>query len=257
MLQERTIAVVVPAYNEERFIESTVRSIPDFIDYIIVVDDGSTDGTSRCVERIADARLYYVKHPNNRGVGAALSTGYQLAFGTGADIAAVMAGDGQMDPADLPALLYPLLRGEADYVKGNRLCHPQVRGKMPLFRWVGNHLLSWLTCRAVGTSIADSQCGYTALTCHAASRIPLDKVWSGYGYPNDLLGWLLLAGARIDEVQVKPVYGDEISGIGLRHAFWVIPGVLARVWFRRIKAQWLDQGETAEARLLSLSQLTD
>jgi glycosyltransferase involved in cell wall biosynthesis len=257
MLQEKTIAVIVPAYNEERLIETTLRSVPGYVDHIVVVDDGSSDTTAGRVQQLRDPRLLFVRHERNRGVGAALTTGYQVAFGAGADVAAVMAGDGQMDPDDLEALLEPLLLEKADYVKGNRLSHPDVLRQMPPLRWVGNHLLTWLTRWAVGISLSDSQCGYTALSCHAASRVPLELLWNGYGYPNDLIGWLSLAGVRIHEVQVKPVYGEEISGIGLRHALWVIPSVLTRVWLRRIKSlRQAPQTET-EPQLLPLSQAGD
>jgi glycosyltransferase involved in cell wall biosynthesis len=248
---------VVPAYNEARFIRTTVGTVPEYVDQIVVVDDGSLDGTSQQVVECGDRRVMLVRHERNRGVGAAIATGYQLAFGRGADIVAVMAGDGQMDPEDLEGLLRPLLQGRADYVKGNRLSHPQVRRRMPSSRRVGNHLLSLLTRWAIGSQVHDSQCGYTALGRHAAKRLPLDQIWRGYGYPNDLLGWLTQIGASIQEVQVRPIYGEEISGIGLRHALWVIPGVLARVWIRRIKGSYALPNQAVDNQLIPLSQAVE
>jgi glycosyltransferase involved in cell wall biosynthesis len=254
MLQQKSVAVVVPAYNEERLVGATIDSVPQFVDHIVVVDDGSSDATSARVCARGDSRVLLARHEGNRGVGAALVTGYRIAFAKGADIAVVMAGDGQMDPGDLLDLLRPLLDGEADYVKGDRLSHPDVRGQMPWTRWIGNRLFSWLTCWALGVTVSDSQCGYTALSRHIARRVPLDQLWYGYGYPNDLLGWLTLAGARICEVPVKPVYGQEISGVGLRHALWVIPGVLGRVWLRRIKGVRGLPQPASEPHILQLSQ---
>jgi dolichol-phosphate mannosyltransferase len=141
-----------------------------------------------------------------------------------------------MHPDDLRGLLAPVLRGETDYAKGDRLSHPQARTLMPRARYVGNHLLSALTRVSTGLSVRDSQCGYTAITRRALERLPLAALWDGYGYPNDLLGLLRIAGARVRDVVVKPVYGDEKSGIGLRHALLVIPFVLLRVISRRLDA---------------------
>jgi glycosyltransferase involved in cell wall biosynthesis len=236
MWRDVTIAVVVPAYNEARHIARTLRSIPRYVDRIVVVDDGSSDATAAEVLGVHDARVDLVRHATNRGVGDALCTGYAKAFGDGAQIAAVMAGDGQMHPDDLAKLLGPLVDGEADYVKGDRLSHPEVWQRMPRARWFGNHVLSLGTRVATGLSIRDSQCGYTALHHRAAERIPWAKLWRGYGYPNDLLGLLSQAGARVRDIVVRPVYADEESGIGWRHALLVIPFVLATVVVRRCLA---------------------
>jgi hypothetical protein len=139
-----------------------------------------------------------------------------------------------MDPADLPNVLAPVLRGEAEYVKGNRLSYPGARRRMPWTRWVGNTVLSALTRAVTGTPVQDSQCGYTALSRRAAELLPLEQLWPRYGYPNDLLGMIAERGLRVREVVVRPVYADEISGVGLRHALVVVPFVLARVFLRRM-----------------------
>jgi glycosyltransferase involved in cell wall biosynthesis len=236
VLDDAQIAIVVPAYNEALHIAPMLRGIPAFVDHIIVVDDGSSDGTAELVAASEDARVRLLRHARNRGVGAALKTGYQAAFDAGADVVAVMAGDGQMDPADLHDLLAPLLRGDADYAKGDRLSHPLARTHMPLARYIGNHLLSALTRASTGLPIRDSQCGYTALHRRALERLRLAALWEGYGYPNDLLGALRASGQRVCDVVVRPIYGTEISGIGLRHALIVIPFVLLRIVLRRIEA---------------------
>lgn len=236
MLENAKIAVVVPAYNEALLVARTLRGIPRFVDRVVVVDDGSSDATAQAVLGVADARVRLVRHEHNRGVGAALKTGYRVALEDGADVVAVMAGDGQMHPDDLQALLAPVLRGETDYAKGDRLSHPQARARMPRARYVGNHMLSALTRLATGLRVRDSQCGYTAIARRALERLPLAALWDGYGYPNDLLGLLRIGGARVHDVVVKPVYGEEKSGIGLRHALLVIPFVLLRVISRRMDA---------------------
>jgi glycosyltransferase involved in cell wall biosynthesis len=236
VLDNAQIAIVVPAYNEARHIARTLRGIPAFVDRVVVVDDGSDDRTSELALAIGDARVQVVRHARNRGVGAALKTGYSLAFGAGADVVAVMAGDGQMHPDDLYDLLAPVLRGHADYAKGDRLSHPLARARMPLARYVGNHLLSALTRLSTGLPVRDSQCGYTALSRRALDRLSLAGLWDGYGYPNDLLGVLRVSGSRVCDVVVRPIYGSEVSGIGVRHALLVIPFLLLRVLLRRLDA---------------------
>ncbi len=233
MLHGARIAVVVPAYNEARFIERTLANIPTFVDHVIVVDDASSDRTSDAARAVSDPRALVVQHESNRGVGAAIATGYRIAFDTDADVAAVMAGDAQMDPADLERVVAPVARGEVDYCKGDRLSHPSVKTAMPKHRFVANHVLSRLTSLALGMIVRDSQCGYTAISRAAIARIHLDRIWPGYGYPNDLLGRLVAARLRVREVTVRPIYADEESGIRLRHGLLVIPFLLARTALNR------------------------
>jgi glycosyltransferase involved in cell wall biosynthesis len=234
MLEQAQIAVVVPAYNEALLIARTLRSIPSFVDRVLVIDDGSHDGTAEVARSLCDPRVQVVSHASNLGVGAALKTGYRRAFEAGADVVAIMAGDGQMHPDDLLPLLVPVVCGQADYAKGDRLSHPHARARMPHWRFVGNHLLSALTRLCTGSGVRDSQCGYTALSRRALERLSLAELWDGYGYPNDLLGRLLVAGSPVHDIVVRPVYGSEQSGIRLHHAVIVIPFVLARVLLHRM-----------------------
>ncbi|MFO0694885.1 MAG: glycosyltransferase family 2 protein [Polyangiales bacterium] len=237
MFDGQKVAVVVPAYREALLIGRMLAGVPAFVDRIFVVDDASDDATGEVALAVPDPRITLVRHPVNQGVGAAIATGYAAAFEAGADVAVVMAGDGQMDPEDLPALLAPITHGRADYAKGNRLAWPGAAGRMPLARFVGNHVLSVLTALATGLAIQDSQCGYTALSRRAAEVLPLGSLWARYGYPNDLLGQAAALGLRVVDVPVRPVYGEEKSGIGLRHALFVIPFVLLRVLFRRFASR--------------------
>ncbi|MET0340395.1 MAG: glycosyltransferase family 2 protein [Polyangiales bacterium] len=233
-LRRARIAVVVPAYNEAPLIARTLQAIPAYVQLVVVVDDASRDDTGRIALALSDPRVVVVRHIVNRGVGAAIVTGYRAAFARGAEVCAVMAGDAQMDPADLWALLAPVLRGEAEYTKGDRLSFPRAREHMPKLRFLGNRTLSWMTKRATGLAICDSQCGYTAISARAAALLPLEKLWPRYGYPNDLLGMLAEHKLSVQEVVVRPIYADEVSGVGFRHALFVIPYVLARVLGRRL-----------------------
>jgi len=228
------IAVVVPAFNEENLIARTLRSIPSYVDEVIVVDDASTDGTAGIVRSLEDSRVRLVRHAQNEGVGTAIASGYRNAFDGDVDVCAVMAGDGQMHPEDLAAVLLPVLRGEADYVKGDRLSYPGAHRHMPWTRMLGNFVLALGTRLVTGLPIHDSQCGYTALSKNAAKRLPLDQLWAGYGYPNDLLGMLAQQKMTVSEVTVRPVYADEQSGVRIYHALFVVPYVLFRVLVRRV-----------------------
>ncbi|HBQ12166.1 MAG TPA: glycosyl transferase [Myxococcales bacterium] len=234
MLHGATIAVVVPAHDEARLIARTLASIPTWIDRVIVVDDASRDDTAARAEGFGDPRVSVVRHAVNRGVGAAIVTGYRRAFEDGADVAAVMAGDAQMDPADLRAVVEPVARGEADYVKGNRLSHPEALSAMPLHRLVGNHALSALTRLVTGLDVYDSQCGYTAMHRRVADRVQLQRLWPRYGYPNDLLSRLAVARLRVRDVPVRPVYADEESGIRTQDLLLSFPLVLGLGLARRV-----------------------
>ncbi|HYP91019.1 MAG TPA: glycosyltransferase family 2 protein, partial [Polyangiaceae bacterium] len=164
------------------------------------------------------------------GVGAAIVTGYRAALAEQADAVVVMAGDAQMDPADLPALLAPVLAGRADYVKGNRFRSAE-RRKMPILRrWAGK-VLSWVTRLASGLDVDDCQCGYTVMSRHGLCTLPLGELWHGFGYPNDLLLLAAQHGLRVSEVTVKPVYADERSGVRPWHALLIV-GLIARRWLR-------------------------
>jgi glycosyltransferase involved in cell wall biosynthesis len=241
MLDGAKIVVIVPAFNEEERIGRVVRTMPPDVDDVIVVDDASLDATAararealRATGESAERRV--LVHATNQGVGAAIVTGYRaaLARGGGArDVFVVMAGDGQMDPRDLPALVAPVAQGEADYVKGNRFVHPDVSRVMPRARKLGGAVLSRLTSLAIGLPVHDSQCGYTALARAACARLDLDGLWPRYGYPNDLLAQVAARGMRLQEVCVRPVYAGEQSGLRVWHV-GRIAQLVGRAWVRRV-----------------------
>lgn len=242
MLQGRSVIVVVPAFEEEAHIARVIETMPGFVDRIVVVDDGSGDRTSERADAASasldpvgsngrETRTIIVRHPRRLGVGAAIATGYRAALNLGLcsddlltttrpgahDAVAVMAGDGQMHPDDLAGVVLPIIRGSADYVKGERFGHRSVRSKMGWPRWVGGQVFSRLTSLAIGQHITDSQCGFTAVSQRALGLLDLDDLWPSFGYPNDVLGQLAARRARIHEVPVQPVYGSEISKLRLRH----------------------------------------
>lgn len=220
------IAVVIPAFDPGPLVHRVLASLPGWVDRVVLVDDGS----SRPLAATAcPVPLTVVRHAANRGVGAAIITGYRTARAEGADVAVVVGADGQMDPGDMPALLAPIAAGVADYVKGDRLSHPDCPGVMPGVRLRGNLVLTFLTRLAGGLpGLMDAQCGYTALRLEGLGRLPLDWLYPRYGFPNDVLLAASGAGLRIAQVVVRPVYRGEPSGLRPWAAFWMYPLLLAR-----------------------------
>ncbi len=216
MLHERKVVVVVPAFNEEPRIAHVIRTMPAFVDAIVVVDDASTDRTRATAEAVGDPRVEVITLEKNSGVGAAIYRGYEHAIALSShacDAFAVMAGDAQMDPDDLERVVTPIVKGRAGYVKGNRFRHGEWR-RMPLVRYVGGRILSLMTRVATGAVIDDSQCGYTGLSRQAADSVDFAAAWKGYGYPNDLFARLVEARVTTEEVVVRPIYADEESKLG-------------------------------------------
>ncbi|MBN2231198.1 MAG: glycosyltransferase [Deltaproteobacteria bacterium] len=238
MYAEKTVAVVVPAYNESLLIGKVIETMPDFVDYIVVVDDKSTDDTVQAVESLAieNPRLILLCHEVNRGVGAAIATGYRWARDHHIAATVVMAADFQMDPDDLPRIVGPVCRGECDYTKGNRLFRGESWEMIPRYRYIGNSFLSLFTKIASGYwHVADSQSGYTAISLPALERIDLDDIYPRYGMPNDLLIKLNICNFRVRDVSIKPVYNvGEKSGIKVRKVMITIPTLLMRGFFRRL-----------------------
>lgn len=238
MYKGKKICVVVPAYNEESQIGKVIETMPDFVDKIVVVDDCSSDKTPDVVleYREKDARVILLRNEVNQGVGGAIANGYKWARDNDMDVAVVMAGDGQMDPDDLPGLLDPVVSGEVDYSKGNRLASGEAFQLIPKVRFFGNAILSLLTKIASGYwHVVDSQTGYTAINKKALHTIDWDKMYKRYGQPNDLLIRLNIEGFKVRDVPIKPVYNvGEKSGIKIYKVIFSIAFLLFKGFWRRL-----------------------
>lgn len=246
MYEEKRVGVVVPAYNEEKLIGRVIETMPDFVDRIYVVDDCSEDGTEEQVEQYAsrlsmNGRLELVRHKTNQGVGGAIVTGYKKAVEDEIDVVAVMAGDAQMAPEELERVVGPVVRDEADYVKGNRLFTGEAWNMIPRHRYLGNAFLSLLTKIASGYwHVADSQTGYTAISAEAIRLLPLEKLYPRYGYPNHMLVMLNIFNQRVWDVPVRPVYNiGERSGIRLWKVIPILSWLLLKSFFSRLKEKYI------------------
>ena len=235
------ICVVVPAFNEESSVDTVVRSVPSLVDHIIVVDDASTDSTARVVADCAkaDSRVELVRRQRRGGVGAAVMSGHERVFQLGGDVSVVMAGDDQMDPKYLPALLDKILAGY-DYAKGNRFLAEGHLSEMPTHRVLGNTLLSILAKLASGYwNIFDHDNGYTAIRCEMLKKLPLNRISQDYNFERDMLVQLNILGARVADVPIESRYPNRYSKI---HLYTFIPKAsffLTRRFFHRIFHKYL------------------
>jgi glycosyltransferase involved in cell wall biosynthesis len=241
MLEGRRVAVVVPAHDEEELIVATLQGIPGFVDRVYVVDDASADATAERARTIGDPRIEVVVHDRNRGVGGAIVTGYKRALAERIDATAVMAGDNQMDPDELEALALPVVRGEVDYAKANRLFTGSAWRLIPRSRYVGNAMLSFLTKIASGYwHVADSQAGYTVLSLRVLQLLDLDRIYTSYGFPNDMLVHLNVWNARVRDVPSRPIYGvGERSGLKIRRVVPRISWLLCKGFFWRMREKYV------------------
>lgn len=229
-----TVAVVIPIYNEANFIVATLEAIPNLVDQIIVVDDGSKDHALTTLTSLTDPRLYIIRHTSNQGVGAATISGYRQALGLGVDLIAVIDGDGQMDSQELPNLLDSLILNRLDYVKGQRFLHPSIQ-TMPWLRYLGNRLFSCLMQAALGWHCSlDSQCGYTVITSIALRQLDLTALYPRYGFLNTLLFQLAAHHMQVGSVPVKTIYGAEVSNINPFVTIPVILSIIGQGYWQRI-----------------------
>jgi len=240
--KNHTIAVVVPAYNEELLIKDTLLTVPDFVDRIFVVNDASTDNTQKIIGEIAreDSRVMPIVHARNSGVGAAIVSGYMQALLERIAVTVVMAGDNQMDPVVMPALIEPVIQNKAEYTKGNRLLSPAYRKGMSAWRFFGNTVLTFMTKFSSGYwKLMDPQNGYTAISLKALERLNLDDIYPRYGYCNDLLVRLNVFAFRVMDIEMPARYGREQSKIRYGPYIWKVSWLLFRDFLYRLRMKYI------------------
>lgn len=237
MYKNKRISVSVPAYFEEKLIADTIKSVPDYVDHIIVVNDGSTDNTSKQIKSAMkhDKRVFLIDSEQNEGIGASIIKAHRKGIEYGADILVVMAGDNQMDPNELPKLLDKIIEDGADYAKGNRFFHTQDLKSMPKFRLLVNVLVSFLVKFSTGYwSVADPLNGYTALKAETFQDIDVDSISKRYDFEVSMFVQLSLVGAKIKDVAIPARYGNEVSTIRLHKEAPRAIKVLLKGFFKRM-----------------------
>ncbi|MCK9356714.1 MAG: glycosyltransferase family 2 protein [Dehalococcoidia bacterium] len=236
MYRDKTIGVVVLAYNVEAHIGDVLTGMPAYVDAVYVVDDGSADRTGETVRQwsVRDARVRLIAHETNIGPGAALSTGYERAVEAGMDVVVKVDGDNQMPLEEMSRLLDPVTAGDAGYAKGNRLLNAAYRANMPRFRFAGNTMLTWLTRVASGNwRVNDPQNGYTAISRDALKAIGWN-LYPYYGYLNQILVRLHAHGLKVADVPMVARYGHEKSSIRLYKYVPKVGGLMLRLYLLRM-----------------------
>lgn len=211
----KSVAVVIPCYRVADKILSVLGSIGPEVSHIFVIDDCCPEGSGKLVAaHCLDPRVRVLFHSENRGVGGATITGFRAALEEGLELVAKLDGDGQMDATLLPNLLRPLLRGQADYCKGNRFFDPDGLVVMPKMRLLGNAALSFFSKLSSGYwNIFDPTNGFVAIDARILAHLPLDKVDSRYFFESDMLFRLGTYRAKVVDMPMAACYGDEQSSM--------------------------------------------
>ena len=233
------VAAVLPAFNEQRFIDASLDMLPaDIFDDMIVVDDASTDSTAQKVSAHPSATL--VSHDVNRGVGAALATGFSIAVERANDVAVVIPGDGQADLKALARMLDKIVEGYGLVISDRLTGRSAARYGMPRHRVWGSRVLSGMTWVTTGLWIPDPQSGYNAMRADAIKRLPLDKLYPRWGFHNDVLSYCALLRIPVTTISAEPVYyAPDGSRITSHIKLWdLIPRhlrVFSRMLLRRLR----------------------
>lgn len=231
------LAVVIPAYRAADTIEAVLKGLPNYLRHIIIVDDASPDKTSELVKAFAnrDKRIVLVRHEQNQGVGGAMRTGFRKALELGAQVIVKVDGDHQMDSSHIPALVTPLLEGQADYAKGNRFRDFNSLRRMPLIRRVGNLGLSFLTKAATGYwNCFDPTNGFFAIRAEILAQLPLERIDRGYFFETSMLANLYLLDAFVLDVPMPARYRGERSSMSIWRVLIEFPAKLFATVLRRL-----------------------
>jgi dolichol-phosphate mannosyltransferase len=230
------IAVVIPSYKVKRHIMGVIGSIPPIVNRIYVVDDCCPELSGKYVQaNNTDSRVRVLFHEVNQGVGGATATGYMAAYAESMEIIIKVDGDGQMDAALIPSFIEPILKGQADYTKGNRFYDPRYLSTMPAIRLFGNLVLSFVSKLSSGYwDVMDPTNGYTALHCRIIPLLSLERVEKRYFFESDMLYRLGIAQAVVRDVPMRPFYADEVSSLSITKTALEFPRKHLSRFIRRI-----------------------
>jgi dolichol-phosphate mannosyltransferase len=207
--------VVIPAYRAAATVLPVIAAIGPEIELIVVVDDSCPEGTALSVTtRCSDPRVVALMHDANQGVGGAFLTGMRYAIGRGAEIIVKIDADGQMDPSQIPALIHPIVTGQADYVKGDRFFFLTNAASMPSARLIGNLALSFLAKLSSGYwTVMDPTNGFFAIHARVAELLNHERIAKRFFFETDLLFHLGLVRAKVVEFPMRASYGAEVSNL--------------------------------------------
>lgn len=241
MLRDNTIGVAVPAFQVGEHLDDVIAAVPEFVDRIVIVNDASTDRTAEIAEALTKQdRVHVIHHEHNRGVGAAVVSGFQELAAAGCGVLVKLDGDGQMDPSLIGRLVDPLADGWADYAKGNRLSSRSDYRTMPITRLAGSVALTMFTKLASGYwQTMDPQNGFVAIRRETFERLDLRRIDSRYFFENSMLIALNQISARCMDVQMAATYGNETSHLSIWRVMIAFPPKLVAGFCRRIVRRYL------------------
>jgi glycosyltransferase involved in cell wall biosynthesis len=260
-LDNPTIAMVIPAHNEEVLIQRTLSNIPELIQKVYVINDASTDNMVIKVKEMMakDSRIELINHFTNRGVGAAIISGYLKAYEDGYDIFVVIGADAQMEMDDLSAIVQPIIEREAEYTKGNRFiykcasCEGNAFKEMPKLRIIGNIFCSILTIIASGSiGLFDSQMGYTAIHRDVIPLVDWTIARQRYGYPGDWLCRFNLSDVRIKDVPTKAIYlpSERQTQINVKKFFFYTSYIMLKAYLWRIYHKYFNKSNINQGNVV-------
>ncbi|WJN59463.1 glycosyltransferase family 2 protein [Pseudomonas sp. SO81] len=232
----KCVAVVLPCYKVREHILDVISRIGSEVAHIYVIDDCCPDQSGAYVkENCTDPRVRLVFNQVNLGVGGAVMAGYREAIKDGADIIVKIDGDGQMDPALLPKIIFPLLKGKADYAKGNRFYDLAHIRRMPTVRLIGNAGLSLISKLSTGYwQTFDPTNGYTAIDARVADHLPFERISQRYFFETDMLFRLNTLRAVVADVPMDACYGEEVSNLKIKDIIGEFFSKNMRNFFKRI-----------------------
>lgn len=236
---KQKIAVIIPSYKVNDHIEEVIRTLPEMVDFVIVVDDCCPENSGNLVKAMDLSHVVVLFHEVNQGVGGAVVTGYKKALEMGADICIKVDGDGQMDTSFIPVLIDPIVQGRADYTKGNRFRDFRALKNMPKIRLFGNSMLSFLIKAASGYwNIIDPTNGYTAIHRSVLEELELDSLSQRYFFESDLLIHLNVVNAVVKDVPIPAQYGDEKSSLKISRILLDFPPKIMKGFVKRIALKY-------------------
>src|ERR1035437_4089920 len=237
MWKDAKITVVIPCYKVAAHIESTVSGLPEWVDYLVLVNDYSPDNTIDILNQLAakNPKVSVLSNPVNLGVGGAMITGFRHALQTDTDIVVKLDGGGQMNPKYLPAMLQPLCEKAAEFTKGNRFNDFKALKGMPASRRIGNLGLSFMIKAASGYwEVFDPSNGFIAISKTTLQKIDIETLPHRYFFESSLLIELYYTGARIQDVPMPAIYGEEVSNLSVAKTLFGFPPKLLKALFKRI-----------------------